>query len=79
MDNANRFTANRNRGSVAAKPPAAEKAFTTDEPRPHKPGVRLTADQMKRFKRALLERDESIQEALEKAVEEYIRETPDVD
>ncbi|MGP9725353.1 hypothetical protein ACT3SZ_15190 [Corynebacterium sp. AOP40-9SA-29] len=74
MDNTNRFTLNRSRGAAAAKPPSTQDAFSADEPRPHKPGVRLTADQMKRFKRALVERDESIQTALERAVEQYIAE-----
>lgn len=78
MDNPNRFTLNRNRGSAAEKPPSAQDAFSVEEPRPHKPGVRLTADQMKRFKRALVERDESIQTALERAVEEYISATPEI-
>lgn len=73
MDNANRFTQNRSRS--AGKPPTAQAAFPTDEPRPHKPGVRLTADQMRRFKIALAQRGEKIQDALERLVEQYIDET----
>lgn len=73
MDNANRFAKNRSR--TVSNPPTAHAAFAKDEPRPHKPGVRLTADQMRRFKIALAQREEKIQDALERLVEEYIAET----
>ena len=71
MDNSNRFAANRTRGN--RKLPTAQEAFSNSGPRPHKPGVRLTADQMRRFKVALAQRGEKMQDALEQLVEQYIR------
>lgn len=74
MRNENRFTMNRDRTSArkGERPPNIREAFTTDLPRPHKPGVRLTDQQMSDFRIALAVNGEKAQQVLERAVIDYI-------
>lgn len=76
MRNQNRFSGQRPKeDEKSPAEPTVQETFMKDIPRPHKPGVRLTGDQMKRFKRAVVDNEESIQDALERAVENYIATT----
>lgn len=73
MRNNNAFLAHKQRTDEKKnQPPSAQDAFTKDVPRPHKPGVRLTEDQMAKFRIALAKNNEKAQQVLERAVEKYI-------
>lgn len=75
MRNNNTFISHKQRADEKKmQPPTTQDAFTKDVPRPHKPAVRLTEEQMSQFRIALAKNNEKAQQVLERAVEKYIEE-----
>ncbi|WP_426722020.1 hypothetical protein [Corynebacterium auriscanis] len=76
MRNNNAFLSHKQRvDEKKNQPPTTQDAFTKDAPRPHKPGVRLTEEQMSQFRIALAKNNEKAQQVLERAVEKYIEDS----